>query len=249
MTVFHLKIIAVVAMLIDHIEVVFPGTFGIWGRVVGRLAFPIFVYLIAEGFRHTKSPWKFVFRLLLFAIISEPFFDVAIWGAEFPGGIDFFNATNIFYTLFFGGLTICIYNYMKGTFESVLGKWLDRIFAATPIVGFMWLAESDLRSDYGAYGVLFIFLMYVIKPLKLRLAVMFVLCVWQFRFTVLNIVEFFTQGVQLFPLPFILMIPMTWLTVLMVAFYNGKRGPSFKWFFYAFYPVHLMVLGFLAGNF
>lgn len=262
MTAFHLKIIAVIAMIIDHTEVVFPGTFGTWGRVVGRIAFPIFVYLIAEGFRHTKSPWKFLLRLFVFAIISEPFFDVAIRGAEFPTGVDFLNNTNIFYTLFLGGLIICIYDYVKGTFQPTVGKYLDRILAASPIIWFMWLAEADLTTDYGGYGVLFIFLMYVIKPVKLRIAFMFVLCLWQFRYTIINLVEYFMQdGTWLAPLPFIMMIPAAWVAVLLVGFYNGKHGPKFltegsrwvrfsvKWGFYAFYPLHLMVLSIIAGRF
>ena len=65
MTAFTLKIIALLAMLIDNMAVVFPDYFPFWFRCIGRLAWPIFAYLIAEGFRNTKAPDKFLLRLII----------------------------------------------------------------------------------------------------------------------------------------------------------------------------------------
>ena len=68
MTAFALKTIALIAMLTDHLTIVFPGTFPFWFRGIGRLAWPIFAFFLAEGFRHTKAPGKFLMRLFVFAI-------------------------------------------------------------------------------------------------------------------------------------------------------------------------------------
>ena len=207
MTAFTLKIIALASMLIDHV-----GVFGgpDFFRLIGRLAFPIFVYLLAEGFRHTKSPEQFLARLLAFAVISEIPFDIA-----FNERIDFFADTNIFYTLFLGGAAITVYRAMK----KFHGEEIVAVFAA---LGFAWLAEI-FGADYGAFGVAFIFLMYV-TPTKLRLATMAIMCILG------------NSGV------FIL---AALASVLPVAFYNGNRGLKLKWLFYTAYPVHLLVLTFL----
>ena len=273
MTTFILKIIALASMIIDHMGSVFPQYFGLEFRVIGRVAFPIFVYLLAEGFKHTRSPYKFLVRLGIFAMISEPFFDLALrvdWQvADYADmrylldHINFFASTNIFYTLFLGGVAICGFDYAskwkqtklpgsgkptalpeQGAVSSFIRKHNLEIFAAGAlIVAALFLAEF-LSTDYASYGVAFILVMYVITNKKIRLAVMAVMCVWQHSMTVRIILQ--GHAGLLDPL-FILMIPATLVPVLLVAFYNGKRGPSFKMFFYAAYPAHLAVLFFIAA--
>ena len=160
MTAFTLKIIAIVSMLIDHMAIVSPDTFPFWFRGIGRIAWPIFAFLLAEGFRHTKSPEKFLMRLLAFALISEIPYDLAMGNT-----INFTANTNIFYTLFLGGMAIRCYEKMKTWYNwqtmAVLGAILPTAL----------LAEV-LTADYGGMGVLFIFAMYAIKPQRLRMAVM-----------------------------------------------------------------------------
>jgi len=242
MNAFALKIIALIAMIIDHVGVVFP--LGFEFRVVGRLAFPIYVFLVAEGFRYTKSHTKFLVRLFAFAIISEPLFDMVIHGAHFPGGVNFFADTNIFYTLFLGGAAITAYEWIRTRYLTTAGKIPFIISAFALLFAFMWLAEFTLTTDYGAYGVVFIFSMYLIRHKKLRLIIMAILCVWQHNW----VLRFaFSEGIQSVPILFWMLIPATLVTVLLAAFYNGKRGPSFKWFFYASYPVHLAVLALVAS--
>lgn len=231
MTVFTLKIIALASMVIDHAGIIMPEFFGLSPginifRVIGRLAFPIFVYLIAEGFRHTKSPEKFLLRLGAFALISEIPFDIA-----FEPQINFLAGTNIFYTLFLGG--VAIYAHQK------LHEEKPAYLPACAAV----LAAEFLTADYGAYGVAFIFLMYLIKPVKWRLAAMAALCLYQHESTIRGVL----RG-DCVPAVVLLMIPATLVPVALVAFYNGERGPGLKWLFYAAYPAHILILLIIEGG-
>lgn len=271
MTSFKLKIIALVTMFIDHMGAVVPEAFGFAPvgvnlfRVIGRVSFPIFVYLIAEGFRHTKSPAKFLIRLGIFALISEIPFDMAI-----NGNVNFFANTNIFYTLFFGGAAIESYRRtrafllrkmgLSATVETTpahsqlyhnsrdfpstkgwnerVGVILSSVVAIFPVPLFMLLAE-DLTADYGALGVAFIFAMYAIKPICPRLVVMAFFCILLGSTTI--------EWLLIVPIAYIpplelAILPATLIPVMLTAFYNGERGIKIKWLFYIVYPVHLFIL-------
>ncbi|MCL1877841.1 MAG: conjugal transfer protein TraX [Defluviitaleaceae bacterium] len=245
MNAFTLKIIALVAMFIDHIGIVMPEFFGLSPginifRVIGRVAFPIFVYLIAEGFRHTKSPEKFLLRLGIFALISEVPFDLAL-----NAQVNFLADTNIFYTLFLGGTAIFAYEYIgqmrknepaSGDVGGTFPKGWRGFAAFIPACICLILAEL-LTADYGADGVAFIFFMYLIKPLKWRLSVMAAMCIWLHEGTIRAVLSGYDV-----PSIFLLMILATLVPVGLFALYNGKRGAGLKWIFYVAYPAHLMVL-------
>jgi len=249
---FTLKIIALVTMIIDHAGVVLFPQYFIF-RVIGRVAFPLFVYLIAEGFRHTRNTNKFLIRLFAFAIISQPFYSWAIRGADFPSisFATFLSETNIFYTLFFGGLSIVLFKWLWNIglkandwhetpyLRRIEYLWqiIFMIFSIIPLFIAFWLAEVVFTSDYGYRGVAFIFIMYVVKTLKYRLIIMALICIEQHEW----IIAYLIEGMHV-PFIVVMMIPATLLPVLFVAFYNGERGPSWKWFFYASYPLHLAML-------
>lgn len=129
LTSFHLKMIALTCMIIDHIgATVLDGpSFSIL-RWIGRIAFPLYAFMIAEGCRHTKSREKYLLRLGLFALVSELPFDLAFWydpRMNYSDGhspIDFFSQTNVFFTLFFGVACIHIYETLriqKGKFRLI----------------------------------------------------------------------------------------------------------------------------------
>lgn len=121
---YWLKVIAVISMLIDHTSAVIleqiPGLENpaFLMRIIGRLAFPIYCFLLVEGFYHTRSRAKYAGRLFLFALISEVPFDLA-----FSRRMWDFSSNNVFFTLLFGLLVIWGVEGIKQKFvEEVYGN-------------------------------------------------------------------------------------------------------------------------------
>lgn len=200
---FQLKILAMASMLADHTgAILFPENI-VW-RCIGRLSFPIFCFLLVEGFFHTRNVYKYMVRLGIFALVSEIPYDLAFYGTVFKP-----DRQNIFFTLFIGLAVMCIL--------ELQGEWIIKILE---IMLAMWLAEI-LHTDYGFRGVLLICWFYLLKDhLAVKLAGG---ALWNFLTNV---------GVQHYGAA--AMIP--------IGLYNGKKGPGMKYFFYAFYPVHLLIL-------
>ncbi len=161
---FTLKCIAITSMLIDHIgAVLFPQYEFL--RIIGRLAFPIFAYLLVEGFFYTRDVKKYLLRLGLFALISEVPFDLA-----FNGAILEFSHQNVFFTLFLGiGM---MYFMMKA--PTNMRQAL--IMLAT------FLIADGLCTDYGSWGILMILAFYEFrdrKTVKLLLIVLLNVLMWR----------------------------------------------------------------------
>lgn len=234
-----LKWIAIISMLIDHIGAVVVrryvisvgltnlslqalgelGEYRLIGytylflRMVGRLAFPIFAFLIAEGVAHTKSIWKYALRLFAFAILSEIPFDLANMGQLLEYGYQ-----NVMFTLLFGVLALWGFETIEreaernGAFQAKLPKALALITAVAAIC----LAEI-CRTDYDARGVFLIVILYLTRKEKKVQMIAGIIAT-------------------------MLINPIQVLAFLPIFFYNGERGKSGKYFFYAFYPVHLLLL-------
>lgn len=216
MTTFVLKLIGILTMLIDHIGYVFiPNNLPIYWifRGIGRLAFPIFAFLIVEGFFHTKDVKKYMTRLGVFALISEIPFDLAFSKTPFD-----FNKQNIFFTLFLGLLLIY---YMS----TVMEKYKKRIVVCNVINGILTLifciVALLLRVDYNLVGILLITAFYLFRGNKL----------------LTGIALFIVTGYLLD-----LFHGIATLSMLFIGFYNGNKGRDAKYLFYAFYPGHLIVL-------
>lgn len=168
-----LKIIAMVSMLIDHIGAGFiemgllPHLINVYGakadvvdtwsvidtimRCIGRMAFPIFCFLIVEGYYHTKDVKKYLGRLLLFALISEVPFDFAfrgeVWDASFQ---------NVDFSLFLGLLAIVICDKVR------LTGWRYKWVSALTLVG-LGIIAMVLHTDYTFIAVLLIYIFYVFR--------------------------------------------------------------------------------------
>jgi len=146
MTAFTLKIVASVCMLIGHTGVVFATP--LYFRMIGRIAFPIYAYLIAQGCVYTKDRNKYFLRLFVFALISQAPFSIAF----FHG---YQQYTNIFFTLSIGVGCVILYEKVK----EKTNIWA----AVLPALPMLAIAEF-FNTDYGMKGVLLIFVFYLADP-------------------------------------------------------------------------------------
>jgi len=216
MTAFTLKMIALTTMLIDHFAHVFGGrlVFALVPamRTVGRLAFPIFVYFIGEGFRRTANAKKYLTRLGIFALISEIPFDLAINGVWLE-----FGHQNIFFTLFLGLLAAHIYSTCINNY--------GRLFILLPLP---FAAAVVLQADYGLIGVVLVFTCSIIESRTARLLAL----------AIGGLALYYPMG-EIFNA--MMLIGYTCALVLLSR-YNEEQGPRMKWLFYSFYPLHLLAL-------
>lgn len=267
---YQLKVIAVISMLIDHIgaTVVYgllmasysivsgenggmvPRELAVWVvenwdlavsvysimRIIGRIAFPIYCFLIVEGFLHTKNVRKYALRLGIFSILSEIPFDLAFNDGWFDK-----SSNNVFFTLWIGLLVIWGISYLErwcGLSDAPLSEQniqlsgngkrtaIGKIICAVLVGGVLLgagciLANRLLCTDYGAAGVVTIVLMYLFRKKT-----------WQGFVIAVVVLTLMTNSPELYAL----------FGAVLVCYYNGERGKNIKYFFYAFYPVHLLLL-------
>ena len=223
LTGFHLKLIAIITMFIDHIgaavveKMAFSGSVALISnyntimhvdrilRIIGRTAFPIFCFLLVEGFIHTSNRKKYITLMGIFALLSEIPFDMAFFNT--PVYVEY---QNVFFTLLLGLLTMQLMEYVQkrsyvlGFIPAVLGIVLANL----------------LTCDYGGTGVLMILVFYCFRDKRIQQ------CVWGALCAVFVLEE-------IWALP----------AFILIFLYNGERGQKInKYIFYAFYPVHLCVL-------
>ncbi len=165
------KILALLLMTIDHtaasiiwrfpfgVEPLFAigsHSFSLYAlmRLIGRLGFPMFAFLLVEGFLHTRSHKRYGRNLLLFAILSE-----IPWNLLHSGHL-FFHSQNVFFTLFLGFLGMCSIYYLRD----------KRLWQAVALV-LLLLVSLALRADYGCRGFGFIMLLYILRNNRLPQAI------------------------------------------------------------------------------
>lgn len=200
---FELKCIAIVSMVVDHIGYVLYPDMKLF-RIFGRIAFPIFCFLVAEGVAHTRNIYRYMLRMAVFALISEVPYDLI-----FGNGIIDFKSQNVFFTLTFG---VCML-HLTG---NVTDLWQKIIVLAS----FMCMNDM-LRGDYGVYGILLIFIYGELR--KVNWFKLTAGALWNF---------FYPWEIQRYGV----------LASIPLLLYNGEKGPDIKYFFYLFYPLHLLVL-------
>ncbi len=218
---FALKMVALLTMIVDHIGYEFTSVFNTMVmRQIGRVAMPIYCFLIAEGCRRTSNLKKYLLRLGAFALISEIPFDLIATKHMFA-----FGHQNVFFTLFLGAAAVFVYEeFKKRVNESVSGnKVIFNFMAAAISLSAMSIIAYLLKTDYNIYGVAAVFLCYMAENKFIR---------------VLNVLIVF---IAFYHGQIVFMIMAT-VACLLLLCYNGKRGPSFKYLFYAAYPVHLLII-------
>ena len=220
---FDLKLIAIITMTIDHIAIVFETSFYNFLRAVGRLSFPIFAFLLTEGYVHTKSFSKYFLRLLVLAVISEVIYDYVFFDSFI-----YIDANNIFFTLALGLLTLFLLDKSKGLIKRYFKDKVDLVIILPItyllIIVIMGLMGEFLNFSYGMLGILVISFFYLFKD-------NFPLVVISVTLSTLILGE----GMQYFSL----------FSLILIYFYNKKLGKKCKLFFYLYYPLHILVLGFI----
>lgn len=211
---FVLKIIALISMLCDHTGYIIFGRFSVM-NYIGRLSFPIFAFLITEGYIHTSNLKKYFSRLLCFAVISQ------IPYMLFMKSLTNDFTLNILFTLTLGLLAITIYNKIK---NKVLGFILVIIFA---------ILAHFLHLDYGWFGIAIIFIFYIFKNKKLYMNILFSISVF---------INYFYYFCKTSRIEYIFIIIFCILALIPINLYNGKKGKNTKYLLYLFYPLHFIIL-------
>ncbi len=234
MTCFSLKILALTTMLIDHIGAVFFPQY-VWLRYIGRISFPIYAFLLSEGFIHTHSRTKYAARLFAFGIISEVPHDLA-----FSQTILEFGSLNIMFELYLGVLALSAVEIIADGKNKTAMRVLSSIMLAVIL-----FSSSYFNTSYGIYGIVLIISYYVFKSDRRYQAVSgaaVTIGFNSFQKVSLGINGFSGNPMRIFNLnPLQSYAAVASIPILL---YNGERGyrSKSKWFFYAFYPAHLIVL-------
>ena len=218
-----LKLIACATMLIDHFGAAIVPTLPVpymvdlyyICRIIGRIAFPIYCFLLVEGIRHTRNAGSYILRLGIGILLAELPFDFL-----FEGGFTW-AAQNVMVTLVLGAvMLLCVQKTEKKALQLLL------------ILPFAIAAEL-LCCDYGGWGIAMIAVFALVDRLPLQVAGMALLN-W-----IMPGVDISVFGLAI-PIQFFALLGM-----IPVALYSGKKlthSRALQWGFYLFYPVHLLIL-------
>ncbi len=216
---FVLKMIAVVIMIIDHTGLFFFPE-AIWMRVIGRIGFPIFAYFIAEGFRYTRSRWKYFLRIFVLALICQLIY----------GFVGDFTTMCILVTFSCSLILMEVgeraVNACKKRKNKDFSLYLLLLLAL--LFGFYVFCQY-FSVDYGFAGIVtpFLISLFKRKPGKLMAMGFAILLI------TLEVYLAISSWIQLY----------AFLSIPLIALYNGKPGRyRMKYFFYLFYPLHLAAL-------
>ena len=219
-----LKLIACITMLIDHfghaivpyLPVSYMEELYYACRIIGRIAFPIYCFLLVEGMRNTRNAGKYILRLAVGILLAELPFDIL-----FEGGVSW-ESQSVMVTLTLGAvMLLCMQKTEK--------KWLKVLL----VLPFALLAELA-RCDYGAGGIVMIAVFALFDKLILQTVALF-LVNWQLLPS---------AAIEIFGVVIIIQLLAT-LAMIPISLYNGKKlthNKVVQWMFYLFYPVHLLIL-------
>ena len=242
-----LKLLACLLMLSDHMgKMIFPNAFVLSAtgalsflvpkinimRAFGRLAMPMFAYCIAVGCAKTRNIWKYALRLFVMAVLVHPLYQAAM-GHVAIGAYDWargFYKLGAIYEHYYSSNLNILFTLTLGTL--IIGCFRARAYAPMALcVLLTWIMAS--RIDYGYKGVVLIVLFYAFLDRPLASFVSVFLFMWYWAMP-----NFFTSGSthtgsQIYA---ILSLAFIYLPV------KKRRVRLPKWFFYGFYPAHLLLI-------
>lgn len=208
-----LKILACSFMLIDHIGFcLFPNLTIL--RIIGRLAFPIFAFQIALGFKHTSNRKKYFFRMLIFALVSQIPFLIFRNVAGYSG-----LALNIGFTFVLSMISLYFVELSRN-------KNILFILCIIPIL----MLSYYLNVDYKWYGIAVVITFYLFDLSKI-----FDFILTSITLILLTIAYIYTSNISTIQLYSV-------FSLVLLMFHNKKKGYDLKYLFYAFYPAHLLIL-------
>ena len=228
-----LHIIAMILMLCDHLwGTIVPGND--WLTCIGRISFPIFAFMIVEGYFHTRNLKNYVKRLLIFALISEIPFNLAMGSSIF-----YPIHQNVLWSFL---ISIGLIHWNEKA--KVTGKnWKQvAIGCLTIILGYI-LGLLTMVDFYHA-GILMVLVFYFFRQKKWWSYIGQVVCLWYINTELLG---GYGYEIQLFgETHFLQRQAFAMLALIPIWLYRGRQGyhsKLFKYICYGFYPVHLLVLG------
>ena len=223
----QLKLIAIIAMTVDHLTwAFFPGCqhiLWVWClHIIGRLTAPIMWFFIAEGCRYTRNKGKYVARLFAFAAVSHFAYDFAFGIPFFSVSAGVFNRTSVMWSL---ALAASVIFLTENERIPEFRKYI--IIIAACVLAF--------PSDWSSIAVMCPFFLYRHRGNFKKQALDIVL--WTFIYATVYFI-FLDR-------PYGVLQMFTFLTIPLLSRYNGQRGErkGMKWFFYFYYPGHLIVIG------
>ena len=222
---FALKVLAIVAMTANHAAYIFyfhlpAEVLGVF-FTVGGLTFPIMAFLLVEGYNHTSDFRRYATRLLVFALVSEvPFY------------LFLAQELNVLFTLLLGLIALRLYDDW--------GPGSAKFWLVFVVIVF----ASDF-CDWGVIGPIMVVMMRAIPDRRKR--VVFPILLVMAAIGLPNLM-YAIAAASTIALPFALYAFLgSGADIPLLLSYNGQRGHSMKWFFYAYYPAHIAVLGLVKG--
>lgn len=233
----HLKLIAIIAITIDHIcDLIYPEfpvePMAMGLHIVGRLTAPIMWFFVCEGYYYTHDVKKYMLRMGIFAVISHFAYCFAFGINPVPFCTGIFNQTSVMYPLFVAVLVLWIQD----------SDWRINDWAKNVLIGVLII--SAFPADWSCIAVLTILEMY--KRRGNLKAQMKEIIVYVAIYAAVSFL-FVSKGYAIAQIGVLLVYPV-------LAQYNGKKGTAkwMKWFFYLYYPLHLILIGmlrtYLYGN-
>ena len=230
-----LKALAILFMVTDHVGAALLKQYSEL-RIIGRIAFPLFVWCLVVGTEYTRNIWKYALRILLVGIVSQPCFMLALnhkW-----------NQLNVFATLLIG---------LLGLAAIRVNKFGSRYWG--PVVAI--LIACGIEMDYGWQGVLFVFLLYGCRKQRSAIAsVMIAYCLYMGYGTYTITKAFGIQAIS--SIPFLAYSGRLMADIARIEFWAILALPLILWpmktrtkmpkmIGYAAYPVHLLIIGLIRN--
>lgn len=214
----HLKLIALVSMTLDHVAILLMGNY-LPFRIIGRIAFPIFAFMISEGCRYTKNKLRYFSVIFCLGIICQTVYFIFDRSLYMNILISLSLSILIIYCLQYAKKRKTAYAYLP------LLIIISALYFSDLILKTILLKNTNYALDYTFMGIMLPVLISVFDNHKLKL------CMTAVGLTLVSLSM--GSNFQLFSL----------LALISLYFYNGKGGKHrFKWLFYLYYPLHLALL-------